>query len=90
MYKGRGSRSATLDTGEIESLAFSHDDTRLAVGGRSSSKVQLWMWRQNNVLLIFQGIRVTLNPLPFHQMVVCSQVVSFSGVIYVWDITSYQ
>ncbi len=81
---------ATLDTGEIESLAFSHDDTRLAVGGRSSSKVQLWDVETEQRITDFSGHKSHIESVAFSPDGCLIASGEFSGVIYVWDTTSYQ
>ena len=81
---------ATLDTREIESLAFSHDGTRLAVGGKSSSKVQLWDVETEQRITDFSGHKSHIESVAFSPDSGLLASGEFNGTIYVWNIASYQ
>jgi WD40 repeat protein len=81
---------ATLDTGEIESLAFSYDGTRLAVGGKSSSKVQLWDVETEQRIADFSGHKSHIESVTFSPDGLLLASGEFDGTIYLWDIESYQ
>ena len=81
----------TLDTEEIESLAFSYDGTRLAVGGKSSSsKVQLWDVEIEQRITDFSGHTSHIESVAFSPDSHLLASGEFNGVVYVWDIAPYQ
>ena len=81
---------ATLDTVKIESLAFSLDGSRLAVGGTwPEHKIQIWDVETRELVVEFSGHKSDVESLAFSPDGSLLASGGFDGVIYLWDMTPY-
>lgn len=81
---------ATLDTVKIESLAFSPDGARLAVGGTwPEQKIQIWDVKMAELVVEFSGHKSDVESLAFSPDGSLLASGGFDGVTYLWDMTPY-
>ena len=80
----------TLETVEVESLAFSFDGTRLAIGGTwPEQRIQIWDVEKGQRITELSGHKSDVESVAFSPDGGLLASGSFDGVIYLWDIGKY-
>lgn len=80
----------TLDTVKVESIDFSPDGERLAIGGTwPEHKIQIWDVETAELVVEFSGHKSDVESLAFSPDSRLLASGGFDGVIYLWDMTHY-
>ena len=80
----------TLETVEVESLAFSFDSTRLAIGGTwPEQRIQIWDVEKGQRITELSGHKSDVESVAFSPDGHLLASGGFDGVIYLWDIERY-
>lgn len=83
-------KNVTLETVDVESLAFSPDDPLLAVGGTGRKpKIQIWNVEKAQLIVELSGHKSDVQDLAFSPDGTLLASGGFDGVIYLWDMEPY-
>ena len=83
-------RITAFETVEVESLAFSLDGTRLAIGGTwPQQRIQIWDVEKGQRITELSGHKSDVESVAFSPDGALLASGSFDGVIYLWDIGKY-
>lgn len=82
--------TATLDTVDFESLAFSPDSSRLVIGGTwPEQRIQVWDVETRALIVELSGHKSDVESFAFSPDGRLLASGGFDGVIYLWDMTLY-
>ena len=82
---------ATLDTVSFESFAFSPDGSRLVIGGTwPEQRIQVWDVETRELIGELSGHKSDVESLAFSPDSRLLASGGFDGLIYLWDMASYQ
>ena len=79
-----------LDTVHVESLKFSRDGKRLAIGGTwPEHRIQIWDVKMGELVVEFSGHKSDVESVAFSPDGAFLASGSFDGTILLWDLTPY-